>query len=546
MLNVHQSTFSRLAAGITRVRTGRYTEVYPLVVRPCRDGYVSLGVVTDPEFDRLLIAIDRDDLVADVRFRDAAARWEHRDSLDAELDRFLGAHDADEIVQRLDVFGVAVAKVADVADLLTNPQLASRGFWDQVDADAGPHRVPGNPVPHAFVHTSVPCDPGVPQSSRLAVSRSDHLPLDGIVVVDFTAFWAGPSATRMLADLGARVIWVERPQSRREPDASADATEVVMHYFHHKMNRNKESVVLDLRTDQGRDLARRLAGEADVVVENFRPGVMQGFGLGAADLCTAHPGLVYVSLSGFGSTGPWSARRSYGPTIEAASSIEARTGYADDEPLRLGHTLPDGVGGLVGALAALRGLRERDDRGVGGWFDVSQLEAYAAVSGEDLLLAATSQQTLERMGNRSRYGVLQGVFPCSGDDEWLALRLEDRRDVEHAADVVGVPELVTAWTTDPRDDDAIEALLASVTSAYGKHELAARFQAAGLEASPVLTPAELVADDQLDARGFFVDVTVDGSTVRLPGSPLRGLADPSGPAPRFGQHTSAVVGLLAD
>ena len=98
----------------------------------------------------------------------------------------------------------------------------------------------------------------------------------------------------------------------------------------------------------------------------------------------------------------------------------------------------------------------------------------------------------------------------------------------------------------PRDDDAIEALLASVTSAYGKQELAARFQAAGLEASPVLTPAELVADDQLDARGFFVDVTVDGSTVRLPGSPLRGLADPSGPAPRFGQHTSAVVGLLAD
>ena len=91
MLNVHQSTFSRLAAGIVRVRTGRYTELYPLVVRPCRSGYVSLGVVTDVEFDRLLIAIGRDDLVADERFRDPASRWEHRDALDAELDGFLGA-----------------------------------------------------------------------------------------------------------------------------------------------------------------------------------------------------------------------------------------------------------------------------------------------------------------------------------------------------------------------------------------------------------------------------------------------------------------------
>ena len=234
----------------------------------------------------------------------------------------------------------------------------------------------------------------------------------------------------MLADLGARVIWVERPQSRREPDASADATEVVMHYFHHKMNRHKESVVLDLQADTGRDLARRLAHESDVLVENFRPGVMDGFGLGAPDLCGANPGLVYVSLSGFGSAGPWSDRRSYGPTIEAASSIEARTGYADDEPLRLGHTLPDGVGGLIGALAALRGLRERDERGVGGWFDLSQLEAYAALGGEDLLLAATTGRGLERRGNRSRYGVVQGVFPGAGDDEWLALRLADGSDFD--------------------------------------------------------------------------------------------------------------------
>jgi crotonobetainyl-CoA:carnitine CoA-transferase CaiB-like acyl-CoA transferase len=545
MLNVHQSTFSRLAAGIVRTRTGRYTEVYPLVVRPCRDGYLSLGVVTDVEFDRLLIAIGRDDLVADRRFGDAASRWEHRDALDAELAAFLGERSADEVVELLDAHGVAAAKVADASDVVADAQLAHRGFWDQPHGARGGSRMPGNPVPGATVSRAAPVDAGGRRESRLVAARAPGLPLAGIVVVDFTAFWAGPSATRVLADLGARVIWVERPQSRREPDASADATEVVMHYFHLKMNRNKESVVLDLRTAEGRDDARRLAAEADVLVENFRPGVMDGFGLGAADLCAAHPALVYVSLSGFGATGPWSDRRSYGPTIEAASSIQARTGYAGGEPLRLGHTLPDGVGGLVGALAALRGLRERDERGVGGWFDVSQLEAYTAISGEDLLLA-DSGCALDRRGNRSRYGALQGVFRCVGEDDWVAIRLADQSDVERLAELAGLPGLGAVGATMARDDDAAEALIAGYTVHHDKHELAARMQAAGIEAFPALTPPELLGDAHLDARGFFIDVPLDGCEVRLPGSPLHGLVDPAGRAPRFGEHTDEVLARVRE
>jgi crotonobetainyl-CoA:carnitine CoA-transferase CaiB-like acyl-CoA transferase len=311
------------------------------------------------------------------------------------------------------------------------------------------------------------------------------------------------------------------------------------------MNRNKKSVVLDLRTAEGRELARRLAAEADVLVENFRPGVMDGFGLGAAELCAGHRALVYVSLSGFGSTGPWSDRRSYGPTIEAASSIEGRTGYAGGEPLRLGHTLPDGVGGLVGALAALRGLRERDERGAGGWLDVSQLEAYVAVSGEELLRAG-GRGVLDRRGNRSRGGALQGVFPCAGDDAWVALRLADWSDVERLAALADLPGLVPLAAADPRDDAAAEAMIAGYTVRHDAHELAARLQAAGLEAFPALTPPELVGDAQLAARGFFVDVPFDGRTLRLPGSPLSGLVDPVGPAPRFGEHTDAVLALVRD
>jgi crotonobetainyl-CoA:carnitine CoA-transferase CaiB-like acyl-CoA transferase len=527
MLNVHQSTFSRLAAGIVRERSGRYTEVYPLVVRPCRDGYVSIGVVTDVEFDRLVIAIDRPELATDARFLDAVTRWEHRDALDAELATFLDGHDADDVVRVLDAHGLAAAKVADASDVLANPQLAHRGFWDTIAVERTHSRVPGNPVPASVAFADDGAATRLPPSFP-TTPRDDELPLADVTVLDFSAFWAGPSATRLLADLGARVLWVERPGSRLESDATTAGTDLVMHFFHLKMNRNKESVVLDLTSPAGRDLARRLALDVDVVVENFRPGVMDALGLGPADLCRANPALVYASLSGFGSRGPWSARRSYGPTIEAASSIEDRTGYVGGEPLRLGHTLPDGVGGLTGALAVLRGLRERADRGTGGWFDLSQLEAYTAVGGDELLLMATTGCALERIGNRSRTGALQGVFPCAGTDQWIAIRLSEEHDAQRFADVAGVP-LVS------------EATIASYTVDRDNHDLARYLQHAGLEAFPVLTPPELLDDPNLAARGFFVDVEFGGTTFRLPGTPLHGLADPTGPAPRFGEHTDAVL-----
>jgi crotonobetainyl-CoA:carnitine CoA-transferase CaiB-like acyl-CoA transferase len=295
--------------------------------------------------------------------------------------------------------------------------------------------------------------------------RSERLPLAGVMVLDFTAFWAGPSATRSLADLGAFVIWVERPGSRVDVDLmTSDASTLVQHVFHLKMNRNKQSVVLDLSDASDQEIARRLARQADVLVENFRPGVMNDLGLGPSQLCRSNPGLVYVSLSGFGASGPWSERRSYGPTIEAASSIEGRTGYAGGEPLRLGHTLPDGAGGLVGALAALRGLRERSESGTGGWFDISQLEVYTAVSGEDLLAASMSGQPIPRIGNRSRCGSVQGVFRCRGDDEWIAIRLADQWEVERLAEVAGIPSLVEAAMASPRDGDAVERIINSYTT----------------------------------------------------------------------------------
>jgi crotonobetainyl-CoA:carnitine CoA-transferase CaiB-like acyl-CoA transferase len=532
MLSLHQSTFSRLAAGWVRTRTGRFAEVYPLTVRPCQDGHISLGVVTDEEFDRLTIAFGLPDLAADPRFANRQARMRHVAELDAALDRYLGTHTAAEAVAALQGYAVAAAKVVRPDEVLDNIQLGARGYW----ARAAEATMPGNPVsaPVRFAEcVDVKRKPDWPLPAR----RPQSLPLSGITVLDFTAYWAGPSATRFLADLGAEVIWLERPGSREDFDPVPDDPQAVQLFlYHQKMNRHKRSVVVDLDTPVGREAARRLAQTADVVVENYRPGVAARCGLDPVELCGRDPRLVYVSLSGYGSGGPWGDWRSFGPNLEAASSMLARTGYSAGEPMRLGHALPDGVGGLAGALAVLRGLRERDETGRGGWFDLSQLEVYTAICGEDIAAASTGTE-FPRIGNRSRTAeVVQGVFPCKGEDQWIALRLSCEADREKFAGISGLDPLgpLESW----------EPAIGRFTCEHNKRELAKMLQEAGIEAFPVYLADEFARDPHLAERGFFVTVDCHGRSHVLPGAPFRSgpaIANLQGRAPRFGEHSHEVA-----
>lgn len=537
MLLLHQSTFSRTASGELRRRTGRYTEVYPLTVLPCRDGHVSIGVVSDAEFDRLCIAIGRPDLTADPRFADRLLRWENRDALDGELAAFLEQHDGEELAELLQAGGIACAKVATPLEVARNPQLAARKFWRQAP-DGGV--LPGDPLRmfHPFAGAG---------HAALPPPQPGELPLAGVRVLDFTIFWAGPSATRMLADLGAEVIWVERPGARMdtyiEEGADPSPLQLQLNLHDAKMFRGKRSIALDLEKAEDRAVAHALARQAHVVVENFRPGVAGKLGVGPAELARINPSLTYVSLSGWGADGPWAAWRSYGPSIEAASSIEGRTGYVGGEPLRLGHTLPDGTGGLAGALAALRGLRRTLGGGPGGWYDISQLEAYVTLAAEGSAEATRSGCDPALCGNRSRSpGVVQGVFPCRGDDQWIAIRLEDEADRTRFAEAAGMDAGL------PGDIGNAEAAIAGFTRSHDKAALASLLQAAGIEAFAVLDALELAADAHLAHRGYFVKARAGGRSHPLPGTPLAAeppMADPSGTAPRPGEHSAAIRAELA-
>ncbi len=404
MVCSHQSTFSRYAAGVVMGRSGNEVATcYPLGVKRCRDGHILISVVTDQDFDRLAIAMGLPHLVADPRFSDGGSRYRHRDSIDAVLDPWLRSMDGDDIAGLLQAAGVVASKVVTTLDLLSDPQLESRDFFDSgVDGENRVRiRMPGNPVRSA---RRPPCafrrapqgrgdadgvqeliqrggqrsgtDRPTPHSVPRQPFGSEGRPL---TVLDATIWWAGPLATRLLADLGARVIRIERPAGR--DDTYHDSGQ----YVTHKLHRGKLSLAVDSRTAEGRAIVQQLARSADVFIENFRPGVMAKLGLDFATLSALNPKIVYVSLSGFGSAGPRAAWGSHGTLIEAASSIESRTGYVGGEPMKLGHPLPDAVGGTAGALAALRGLRTLSETGEGSYFDISQLETYCAAGGDAVL-----------------------------------------------------------------------------------------------------------------------------------------------------------------
>ena len=233
-------------------------------------------------------------------------------------------------------------------------------------------------------------------------------------------------------------------------------------------------------------------------------------------------------------------------------SIEARTGYVDGEPLRLGHTLPDGVGGLVGTLAVLDGLRRRDVTGKGGRYDLSQLEAYCALSGEELLASSVRAEEQPRRGNRSDDVSPHGVYPCLGDDQWIALAVASDDEWARFVTVVSAEGL--------RDDryrlgagrlsnrDALDRSIARWTSSIDKVALAVALQAKGIEAFPVATALDLVADAHLEERGYFVEVPLRRRQVKLPGSPLSAsppIVRTDGRPPAFGEHTAGVLTELA-
>ncbi len=372
------------------------------------------------------------------------------------------------------------------------------------------------------------------------VSRSG--PLEGLLVADFSRVLAGPFATMMLADLGARVVKVERPGAGDDSRAYGPFVDGRSLYFA-RVNRGKESVALDLKQPEDRAVARALALRADVLVENYRPGVMARLGLGPDELLAESPGLVYCSISGFGHTGPWSQRPAYDAVVQAMSGILALTGKPGGPPVKPGVPVADLSAGLHawgGITSALLG-RARSGRGT--HVDVALYDASVSLLESPALSYLASGVEPGPVGNGHFSIVPFGSYACA-DREIVVCAANDGLFAALAR-ALGAPELAAdarfvtnALRNEHRAelDAALSGLLRTATAEHWLGEL----DLAGVPCGPISSVGEAVRSAQTEVRRMVVDA----GGLPVPGNPVKLSAydDPRErrAAPLLDQHGQAV------
>ncbi len=372
-------------------------------------------------------------------------------------------------------------------------------------------------------------------------------PLSGVTVLDLTRVLAGPFATLVLGDLGARIIKVEPPggdDARSFGPWIGDRSA----YFG-SLNRGKESIALDLKNDADRSLLERLAGQADVMVENFRPGTLDRLGFGWPVLHAAHPRLILASTSGFGQTGPWANRPAYDMIVQGMGGLMSLTGHADGPPTRVGTSIGDIAAGLFTAVGVAAALHERNRTGLGQWIDVAMLDCQIAILENAVARYFATGSAPPPSGARHPAIAPFGCFRAA--DAPLVLAAGNDRMFEALASVLGRPDLAAdaRFASNRNRMEHVESLEAELDACFRKAPRAAwleKLEAAGIPAGPLNDVADAVASPQIAARNMLVEVTGGRlGGMRTAGNPIKlsGHPDPDrrGPVPELDADRTRIL-----
>ena len=530
------------AIGIVRKRfysrgiTGNEPDLYE-----CRDGHVIGGSSRNAQ--DLAVLIERPDLIDAPIFVDPEYRARHWDEREALMSTWMKSHARDEIVTRAQSLRMHAAPVLGVEELANSEHVLERAAIRRA-LDASGHEValvappfrlgsyvpPNQPAPRRGEHTdqwlrsnTAAGEPDVVQDQggrRVTTSANSTLPLDDIRVLDFTHVWAGPAATRILADLGADVIKVEglnhvdmtRNLWFMDNDTSDDFWNRSP-YFQNR-NQNKRAIAVDLRTETGRNIIRRLVPQCDVVVENFTPRVMPHWGLDYPALSAINERLFMVSMAGYGARGAFANYSAAGAPLNGASGIASGNGYPGGPPRKAGTAFMDMFAGLCAAAAVIAALLEREHTGRGQWVDLSQHEVGMSAIGAWFVEYAHTGRLPERRGNRSRQYAPQGIYRCRGDDAWIYVSVRNDDQWRELCLVLGdetlayEPQYSTMRDRLARHDE-LDARLGALTRSFDKFELMAGLQARGIVAAAVLDGDEVLQNPQLRAREMFESITFE-------------------------------------
>lgn len=529
---------------------------------PCRDGWVSFGLrggpARAPSLARLasMAAARGDDRLHGVdwaTYLPLNAEPELLASLTSAMADLFATLTVAELDQ-LSAEGVLVAPILDAPGVAAQEQLAARRFLTGVEG--APHaprsfgavRSPGGEW--AFLGPGRGADSGGAPAGPWAAPRAgDGGPFAGTYVVEMGAGVAGPAVGRYLAEQGATVVRVEsatRPDFLRiyalrpdNPHGLEGSTLFAM------TNAGKLGVTLNLKTDRGRTLLRDLVATADAVIENFTPGALERLGLGYDDLCSVQPGLVMLSTSFCGQTGPRRGASGFGALGSALSGFNHLTGWPDREPIGPASTITDSLNPRFAATVLAAALLRQRRTGRGGHLDVSQVESALFALSPWLVERLDAGTEWGREGNRSPDAVPHGLFPCAGDDRWIAVAVWHDEQWERLRRLVGAEG--PGWDGDRRFTrvDECEALVAAWTAGRTREEAERELVGLGIEAVAVADNCDLVADPTLAARGHFV--TLDHPVLgpyRAERCGFRLVPDTGGyqrPGPTFGRDNEEVL-----
>ncbi|MDP1818863.1 MAG: CoA transferase [Acidimicrobiales bacterium] len=390
--------------------------------------------------------------------------------------------------------------------------------------------------------------------------------LSHLRICDFTGQLAGAGATKYLAAMGAQVIRIEDPvrQGRWDilrgmPPYKDDRRGVNLSGAFNNHNVEKLGCTINLRTEEGRDLVRRLIAISDAVTENFAAGVLARMGFPYEEMVRIRPAIIYVSNSGFGATGPYRTFKTWGPIVQAVSGLTFSSGLAGRGPAGWGYSYMDHHGGNIMAIAVLAALLHRNRTGEGQWVDMGCTEGGAWLNGPAMLDFTVNDRPLRRPGspdsNRSDLPAMapHGIYPAAGEDRWVAIACRDDADWAALAKVVGEP-----WAADARfgaldgrlaAQDELDVLVSGWTAGRDRADVAASLQAAAVPASIVALPEDRIDHDPgTEAWGLWPTVEhSEMGEVRVDGLPMHLSAtdwEIHRGGPCLGEHNDVVFGEI--
>lgn len=377
-------------------------------------------------------------------------------------------------------------------------------------------------------------------------------PLAGVRVIDFTRVLAGPAASLALADLGAEVFKIEPPGSGDETRTFPPTRDGESHYYL-AVNRGKKSIVVDLKSEDGLALVRDLAAKCDVLVENYRPGVMERLGLGWEQLHAINPRLIYCSISGYGQTGPLKDRPSFDIVLQAMSGALSMNGEPGGLPTKLGIPLGDLVGGINGPIGILSALYERERTGIGRHIDISLMDGLMGMLGYIAQLAFFTGTDPQRVGSQHPNLVPYGIFPAREGSIVIACLTAGFWG--RICTSIGRPDLCEDRrydTLEKRRDarEEVNAIVAAFTERHTVDELSALFTQFEVPHAPILGVTEALAQPQAVARGMVVETQHAAlGPIPIVNRPIR-FTDAEQPVPEappvLGQHTDAILAQVLD